>query len=460
MDIEARILALIRNGAATGLQETIQFRREHAKQPMLIVSSRLPSRTTTRSDRRFIGGASAMLAAFSEEFDTTWLTIGNDGIYVRRDASSQALSCITRLPENTVASHYAVTNSVLWPIFHELSSEFCGEMTSSHWVDYMEVNRGVATAISQEGIRLHAVINDHPFVMAPSFLSAALRRATVYFLHCCFPSLNSLVRFPWWKDLLRSLSSCAAVGFQTAEDLARFRECLQASTEVFDSPRLFVSPSTIDFALWVEAVVNAPGLARSSLRHLLQVDRVLLSVARIDPAKGIDLTIKALSLCNRRDPVALLLVTSSSRGTLPMYRQHAADIAAAAHDVNGRYGLRVCVLDTLLTQSELACLYTACDGLVVCSRREGMNLVAQEFMACRPSDPGALILSSGTGLARRFPQLNAINPIDKERVAAEMQTVGERKQPNAAWDLAINMLRHSSPEAWARQVANAPTSTV
>jgi trehalose-6-phosphate synthase len=427
--------------------------------PLLVVSYRIPPYEPSTWGKGLMGGAAAMLSSIHDAFTPKWLTLGRAGIVMRHQLRCESIRARRSITRSAIKTHYMVSNEVLWPLLHDLS--FVRKIDESEWSEYLAVNHAIADTIRtlRRGDRI--LINDYHFLMTPLFLREDDLRSTVFFFHCAFPSFESIRRLPWARELILSISSCAAIGFQTSDDLSRFRRC-QCEYGLPDSrgESLFVCSSTVDFPQWsAEADESNHKNLRGLLRDLFRADRVLLAVDRIDPAKGIDLRLKALELALRQRngnlDTGLIQVALPSRDQLPMYRRARLGIEAQAGAINTRYHSRVCLVETLLSQGALQALYRSCDGLVVSSRREGMNLVAQEFMACRPSGPGSLLLSENTGLACRIPQLGSINPYDTEGLALRMGMIGEAPISKENWNIGVDLLRTSSAVGWAQKVVGA-----
>jgi trehalose-6-phosphate synthase len=427
--------------------------------PLIVVSYRIPHYESKTWGTGHMGGAAAMLSSIHASFDPKWLTLGGVGIMMRHQARCENFRPRHSITRSAIKTHYMISNEVLWPLLHDLS--FVRKISESEWSEYLTVNRAMADAISTLRRGDQILINDYHFLMTPKFLNEDDLRSTVFFFHCAFPSFESLRRLPWASELIHSVSSCAAIGFQTSDDMNRFRHC-QSEYGLPDTPgeSLFVCSSTVDFPQWsAEADEPIHSSLRVILRNLFRADRVLLAVDRIDPVKGIDLRLKAFELVlsqrNGNSAIGLVQIAPPSRDKLPMYRRTRLEVEAQAEAINARYHSRVCLVETLLSQRALQALYRSCDGLVVSSRREGMNLVAQEFMACRPSGPGSLLLSEYTGLAFRIPQLGSINPYDTEGLAHRMSTVGETPIPEEDWNIGVELLRTSSAVGWAQKVVGA-----
>jgi trehalose 6-phosphate synthase len=293
------------------------------------------------------------------------------------------------------------------------------------WNSYLAVNQAVASVLAS--LPAPAIlVNDYHFFMVPLFLDKPTLQRTTLFIHTSFPDPAEVAALRWMVDILRSLVRCKALGFQTVRYLESFERCLAHWGIDHGECTLFVNPVRVSPWEWatLSTKVDAVGI-NAALKRALYADRIILGVDRIDPIKGLDLKLEALgrmleSNVGRGTRSVLLQVIVASRDQLAPYRSVRDALQRNASEVNEKYGTHVVYLQGPLNRVELALLYGGSDMLAVTSRREGMNLVSQEYLACRSDVRRALVLSRYTGLSYEFRELGASNPHNCEELALQL----------------------------------------
>jgi trehalose 6-phosphate synthase len=331
------------------------------------------------------------------------------------------------------------TNRVLWPILHYRVD--LAEFSRRDLSGYLRVNDNFARELG-EVLGADDVVWVHDYHLMP--LAKALRKRghknrIGFFLHIPCPPPEILTALPNHERLLPSLCEYDLVGFQTSDDAFNFsryltRECGLPSRDfnfvVADREvRLDVFPVGIDTAGFAD-------LARRSVR-LPFVQRVITSlggraliigVDRLDYAKGIANRLSAFELFLRtqaawRGKVTYLQIATKSRTEIPEYAANEQEIGSAAGRINGAYGeadwTPIRYINRPYSHSTLAGLYRAARVGLVTPLRDGMNLVAKEYIASQnPDDPGVLILSRFAGAAHECKAALLVNPYDPDSVAA------------------------------------------
>src|SRR6201990_2355635 len=397
-----------------------------------------------------------------------------------------------RLSADDVAEYYeGFSNATLWPLYHDVIVK-----PSYHrewWDRYVEVNRRFAKAASHAAARGATVwVQDYQLQLVPKMLRELRPDLTIgFFLHIPFPPVELFMQMPWRTEIIEGLLGADLVGFQLPGGAQNFlflsRRLVGANTsrasvgvrsrfgEVqigFRTVKVGAFPISIDSsALDAKARERSVRQRAREIRNELGHPRkVLLGVDRLDYTKGIDVRLKAFSelLAEdrvKRDDTVLVQLATPSRERVESYKEMREDIERQVGHINGEYGdvghPIVHYLHRALPREELIAFFVAADVMLVTPLRDGMNLVAKEYVACRSDLGGALVLSEFTGAAAELRQAYLTNPHHLEGVkdsieAALNQTPEEGRRRMRA--LRRQVLAHDV-DRWARSFLDALAST-
>jgi trehalose 6-phosphate synthase len=365
-----------------------------------------------------------------------------------------------------------LSNAALWPLLHyrlDLVS-----FTRRDFAAYLRVNALFADTLAPL-LKPDDLIWVHDYHLIP--MAKELRRAGAahrigFFLHTPFPSLGVLAALPHYIELLQSLCAYDLVGFQTIEDLTAFHDAIVRSAggkvlthgriHVFDRIlRTGVFPIGID----PEAIADMAAHAVRSrttrrLRESLRGRHLIIGVDRLDYSKGLEHRFKAFACFLEKYPeqhnhVRLLQIATATRSDLPEYSALRQRLGALAGDVAGRYAeldwAPIQYLNRSFSQRSLAGFFRLSRVALVTPLRDGMNLVAKEYVAAQiPEDPGVLILSPFAGAAYELDAAVIANPYDPDAVAEALQKalqmpIEERRE---RWRAMMEILRRHSITAW------------
>lgn len=339
-----------------------------------------------------------------------------------------------------VEAHYhGMCNGTLWPLFHDRVR--LPQFHRHWWHAYREVNERFAAAADAciGADRAAAVwVHDYQLALVPALIRARRPAARIgFFLHIPFPPAQILAQLPWRRELLQGLLGADALAFQTPEDVAHFRAAAVrygGAVVAGDAlrcgdrrVRTDAFPIGIDHAAFT-AAARTPAVAEevAALRERLGGRRILLGVDRLDYTKGIRARLMAFeTLIERRPATAedtvFLQVAVPSRASAHGYAETRNEIERLVGHLNGRFGTfgRVPVQYHYgsLDRQALVAHYRAADAMVVTPPRDGMNLVALEFVACRVRNRGALVLSEFAGAAKLLQPALRVNPYDIDGIA-------------------------------------------
>jgi trehalose 6-phosphate synthase/phosphatase len=339
------------------------------------------------------------------------------------------------LTRTDVRDYYeAYGNGVVWPLFHSLTDRM--PLRPGPWDAYEKVNRRFADAVAG-ALRADDVVwvHDYQLMRVPALLRTKAPGARIgFFLHIPFPSVEIFSALPGRERVLEGLLGADLVGFHTAGYMRNFAAAVERLlglpvhgdrvTYGGREVRLGVFPMGADVARYADP---APSKSRTPRPPIDR--RLLLGVDRLDYTKGIPRRLLAFERLLETQPdlrgrVCFLQIAVPSRTDVPAYRRFRRQIDALVGRINGAYGTSawtpVQYVARPVSQEQLVGLYRSCDVMVVTPLRDGMNLVAKEFVASRVDEDGVLVLSEFAGAADEMHEALLVNPYDLDRVAEAM----------------------------------------
>jgi trehalose 6-phosphate synthase/phosphatase len=413
---------------------------DEAERRLLVMTNRLPivvRRTAEGLERRqAIGGLTAALDPVLRKRGGTW--VGWPGIELRKGERLDQRGAPYRiapvsLSETELSRYYhGLSNRSLWPLFHSFPSR--AVFDDRDWPVYRRVNRRFADMAVRELREDDPVwIHDYHLMLTPMYLRRYFSRARLsFFLHIPFPPFDLYRVVPWARELLRGLLACDLVGFQVEAYARNFLDCVERLLDArVDRKRFQIRrkgrviqvgafPIGIDIDSFEARAREAPP------RKGPQQERIILGADRLDYTKGIPERILAIERLlekhpEHREKVTLLQIGVPSRHQVAEYRNLKRTIEELVGRVNGRFGTAdwspIRYLYQGLSHDRLAPLYRDAEIALVTPLRDGMNLVAKEFVACQVADPGVLVLSHLAGAAETMREAILVNPYDIEKSA-------------------------------------------
>ena len=414
----------------------------------IIVSNRLPTKVQ-RTDEGLAfqpseGGLATGLGSIYRAAGNLW--VGWPGLYVENELEEEfvtgQLAADSMVPvfltEAEIRDYYeGFSNGTLWPTFHYFAQ--LALYDDALWQAYVAVNEKFCqTVLAQAGPDDTIWVHDYQLLLLPALLRAARPQATIgFFLHIPFPSYELIRVLPWRGELLRGMLGADLIGFHT---FGYMRHFLSAVSQLLGLPNqngqletptrtVFVDafPMGIDYQRYADAAASAlaDGHWQAYRAALLDV-RVILSIDRLDYTKGIAQRLRAFELLLQRYPewngqVSLVMVVVPSRDQVAEYAALKEEIDELVGRINAQYRTiswnPVHYFYRSLPLEELAALYRLAEVAMVTPMRDGMNLVAKEFVACKADQRGVLILSERAGAARELSDALIINPTDTGQLA-------------------------------------------
>lgn len=348
------------------------------------------------------------------------------------------------LSESDLELYYeGFSNDTLWPLYHDVIAQ-----PSYHrvwWDRYQQVNRRFAAAVDRVSAPGATVwVQDYQLQLVPQMLREQRPDLLIgFFNHIPFPAYGLFSQLPWRRQIIDGLLGADVVGFQRVADAGNFSRAVRRlrgyttkapyievpPTEDAEARRVIAKafPISIDVAGFQELAArpDVQERARQIRADLGNPKTLMLGVDRLDYTKGITHRLKAFGelLAEKRlsvEDVMLVQVATPSRERVESYRQLRDEIELAVGRINGDYGTishqAVAYLHHGFPREEMAALYLAADVMLVTALRDGMNLVAKEYVAARADEEGVLILSEFTGASDELRAALLVNPHDIDGV--------------------------------------------
>jgi trehalose 6-phosphate synthase/phosphatase len=347
------------------------------------------------------------------------------------------------LPDDVAAGFYeGYANQTLWPVFHNFPSQL--KFDAKDWEAYVEANRIFCeTVVGRYRAHDRIWVHDYHLMLLPGMLRDKLPDAAVgFFLHIPFPSSEIFPILPRREELLEGLLGADLLAFQTHGHLQQFRAALR---RVLGMESKIAQVAVGSRPVRLEALPI--GIAPEEYKGLLEHDeataqqyaewvvryrgrQVLLAVDRLDYTKGIPERLRAYAYLLSSSPelserVILIQIAVPTREGIDTYQDLRTEVNRLVGEINGKFGTPewtpLVYINRSIERSELVGLYKLADVCWVGSLRDGMNLVAKEYVACKSEGDGVLVLSEFAGAAAEMGEALLINPFDEVRTAATIK---------------------------------------
>jgi trehalose 6-phosphate synthase len=425
-----RWIAEARRGRRLPLPIAVET-RELKRYSLLVLSNRTPAATGGRA--REVGGLVSALEPALRDRDALWLGWSGQergqGNRVVVDANEQPARARFDLPPVVRERFYAgFCNRVLWPLFHGFPTRVRGN--HADWEAYVRANQRFARHAFELAHRDATIwVHDYHLLLVARALRALGHEGRIgLFLHIPFPARDVLDTVPWANDLVAAMTDFDLLGFQTEQSSRNFLTCVRPPDRNRVAGAIGVFPATIDPEPFHEQQDDARDVA--GLRGALADRRLIIGVDRLDYSKGIPERLDAFERMLERFPewrrrVVFLQISVPSRAEIPDYADLRMRVEGMVGRINGRFGdadwVPVRYLYRSYEQQVLAQLYRLADVGLVTPLRDGMNLVAKEFVAAQdPGRPGVLVLSQYAGAAETLASALITNPFHPEGMASDI----------------------------------------
>ena len=429
---------------------------------LIMVSNRLPVTVLEGRELEFkesIGGLVSGLRAYLDlkspqlgnfAGDYTW--IGWPGAtvkeHMKKNLTSKMLSDFHGYPvflsERAMERFYhGFCNRTIWPLFHYFTSNVSYD--EENWSYYKKVNENFCDSIMQI-IRPGDIvwIHDYHLMLLPRLIRERMPSVPIgFFLHIPFPTFEVFRLLPskWRKDLLEGLLGADLIGFHTHDYTEHFLRCVLrilghehsvGEIQLNDHlVRVETFPMGIDFQKFYSAVSRPEvQMERAELKNVFADCKVILSLDRLDYTKGIVNRLQGYELFLEKNPewqgkAVMVLIVVPSRSKVEHYQQMKRQIDEVVGRINGKFGsinwTPILYHYKFLPFNKLVALYNSSEVALVTPIRDGMNLVAKEYLATKKEGKGVLIISEMAGASKEVREAIIINPNDLEEIAGALR---------------------------------------
>lgn len=409
------------------------------------------------------GGLATGLNSLDEQWDKIWVGWPGEEIRdpeqqkeVRTSLQKEQLYPVFLSKREIKLYYEGFSNKTIWPHFHYFTQYTAYEEPS--WKAYCKVNQKFADAL-RSIIRAGDLVwvHDYQLMLLPAMIREDFPTASIgFFLHIPFPSYEVFRILPWRKELLLGVLGADQIGFHTFGYMRHFLSAVYrigGFEHHFGKLRINnrainvdVFPMGIDYDKYAKPVVNLfQGDGAFEVKRLAKGKKLIISIDRLDYTKGIPQRIRAFEQFLIRNPayqakVSLVLIVVPSRANVAQYQELKQQVDTLVGAVNGRFGTfnwePIKYFYRSLTSDELMSLYQEGDIAMITPLRDGMNLVAKEYIASKEqSKKGVLILSEMAGASNELTEALIVNPQDIQDLVRNLEVAITMNEKEQRWRL-------------------------
>lgn len=424
-------------------------------QRLLIVSNRLPVTVEKKKDgldfQQSSGGLATGLGSFYKSYDSIWVgwpgiprdkLTGREEKSIKKKMASDFDCHPVFISQSDIEKYYyGFCNKTFWPLSHYFTEWVAYD--KGFWTAYKSVNELFCRAISQireEGDIIW--IHDYQLMLLPKLLREKFPDATIgYFHHIPFPSFEIFRLLPWRKEIAGGLLGADIIGFHTFDYAGHFLKSVHRLLgyehswgQINAEDRIInvdVFPMGIDFERFSETAKSLRVQEEvKKIRRKLGERKIILSVDRLDYTKGIPQRLRAFDTFLKRHPryrekVTFILLSVPSRTKVEHYRLLKREVDEIVGKINGEHGtigwIPIWYLYRSVPFHSLVALYSIADISFITPLRDGMNLIAKEYIASKTDGKGVLILSELTGASKELGEVITINPNNREEMVEALE---------------------------------------
>ncbi|MCC4211127.1 bifunctional alpha,alpha-trehalose-phosphate synthase (UDP-forming)/trehalose-phosphatase [Leeuwenhoekiella parthenopeia] len=380
--------------------------------------------------------------------------------------------------------YYGFSNRTIWPLFHYFIEY--AEFEKESWQSYKRVNEKYAEVVLdniEEGDTVW--VHDYQLMLLPALIKKERPDVQIgFFLHIPFPSYEVFRILPWREEILKGLLGSDLIGFHTYDYQRHFLSSVSrilrhevSFNEITLKDRMITVnsfPMGIDYKKFADAAEKhdtAKNQSELQRRLDLHIDstpdaKMILSIDRLDYSKGIANRIRAYEYFLEKYPqfkekVRLVMLAVPSRSNVPQYQLLKKEVDELVGRINGKFAsvswTPIWYFYRSMPFENLIDLYTTCEVALLTPIRDGMNLVAKEYIATRTNKTGVLILSEMAGAAQEMSEAVIINPNNFEEIADALKLAIEMPEDEQIKrnKFLQKRLKRYNVEKWAEDFMNA-----
>lgn len=455
---------------------------------IVIISNRLPVTLEKQEDNLIYhpsaGGLATGLNSLDEEIPRIW--IGWPGVESENEEERETIrdGLLERglvpvfLSEEEIHLFYeGFSNKTIWPHFHYFMQYTTYD--DAYWDAYVRVNRRFAE-VAREYIREGDLVwvHDYQLMLLPAMIREDFPRISIgFFLHIPFPSYEIFRVLPWREEIIRGMLGADQIGFHTFGYMRHFLSAVyriggyeHSFGKLTAANRLInvdVFPMGIDYEKYANPGADTDGEGDVfKIRQLTEDRKLIISIDRLDYTKGIPDRVRTFGQFLENNPqcegkVSLVLVVVPSRASVDQYQDLKRQVDELVGEINGTYAtfdwVPVKYFYRALEFDELITLYQEAHIAMITPLRDGMNLVAKEYIASKEhSKEGVLILSEMAGASNELTEAIIVNPHDLNDTAAALKRALEMSADEQRWRMEVmqRKLKNNTVSIWANNFLN------
>lgn len=434
---------------------------------IIIVSNRLPVTVNKRKGELIFypsaGGLATGLNSLDEKWDKIWVGWPGEEIKeakqqqsIKESLEKDQLFPVFLSGEEIELFYEGFSNKAIWPHFHYFTQYTTYD--DSYWQAYCKVNEKFAAVLQdiiQEGDLIW--VHDYHLMLLPALIRKDFPKASIgFFLHIPFPSYEVFRILPWRKELLLGVLGADQIGFHTFGYMRHFLSAVYriggfehefGKLQIKDRTiNVDVFPMGIDYDKYANPVLDIyEDHGAFEIRRLAKGKKLVISIDRLDYTKGIPQRILAFEEFISKHPeyhdkVSFVLIVVPSRANVDQYQELKQQVDTLVGAVNGRFGTfnwePIKYFYRALSREELMSLYREGDIAMITPLRDGMNLVAKEYVASKDqSKKGVLILSEMAGASNELTEALIVNPQDLRDLVRMLEVAMTMNEKEQRWRL-------------------------
>lgn len=423
---------------------------------LIFIANRLPVKIAKEKDNinfhPSVGGLATGLSSFCRTHQAQaqwvgWPGLPSDNIsneqkeHITKGLAEYDSNPVFLTEDDMNKFYYGFCNKTIWPLFHYFPETTVYEPL--YWQRYKEINRRYCDAVMKIAKPDDLIwVHDYQLMLLPRLIRDFLPKAQIgFFLHIPFPSFELFRCLPWRNELLDGLLGADLVGFHAYDYVRHFlssvarikgTEHSMGSLTIGDRVvKVDAFPMGIDYQKYFGAAQNKEVIRNmKEIRQEVGERKTIISIDRLDYTKGIIQRLEALDLFLTQNPrykekVTMILLAVPSRTAVSDYIELREELEHLIGRINGEHGVigwvPVWYLYRALPFERLSALYNIADVALVTPLRDGMNLIAKEFVASKSNGKGIIILSEMAGAASELGEAVIVNSYNKAEIVAAIK---------------------------------------